>query len=131
MMRSRLSTPHRPFLDPLRVVAALEDLLHEDAWRVHDVGIDLAGLDQMLDFGNRAAGGGGHHRVEIPRRLSISEVSIGVALPRLDKREVGQQRSLEHVVAAVELARLLAFRDQRAEASWCEERRDTRAAGAN
>ena len=39
-------------LDPLLVVAALDDALHEDARRVDLVGIELAGRDQLLDFGD-------------------------------------------------------------------------------
>ena len=53
------------------------------------VGIELARLDQLLDLGDRDAAGGGHHRIEVARGLAVDEVAVGVALPRLDEREVG------------------------------------------
>ena len=53
-----------------------------------------------------------------------------VGLLRLDERDVGQQRALHDVDVAVELARLLALGDQRADAGAGEERRNAGAAGA-
>src|SRR5437016_5684447 len=65
----------RPFLDGLLVPRALEDPLHEDAGRVHRVGLDGAGRDQLLDLGDRHLAGGGHHRVEVARGLAVDEVA--------------------------------------------------------
>ena len=75
--------------------------------------------------------GGGHHRVEVARGLAEDEVAAAVALPRLDDAKSAVQRALEHVVAPVELARLLALGDQGADAGRREERGDAGAAGAD
>ena len=81
--------------------------------RVDVVGVDLAGLDEILDLGDRDLAGGRHHRVEVARGLAVDEVALGVALPGVDEREVGDEAGLEHVVLAVELADFLALGDDR------------------
>ena len=43
---------HGALLDRLLVLGALDDALHEDAGRVHLVGVELARLDQLLDLGD-------------------------------------------------------------------------------
>src|SRR3989442_12078438 len=43
--------PHGPFLDPLFVVFALQDVLDENAWRDDVVRVYGAGLDQGFHFG--------------------------------------------------------------------------------
>src|SRR3546814_6514264 len=53
-----------------------------------------------------------------------------VGLPGLDQRDVGNQCGLQHVVPAVDLARLLALCDHGAVAGGGEERRNSRTAGA-
>src|SRR3546814_15163246 len=50
--------------------------------------------------------------------------------PGLDQRDVGNQCGLQHVVPAVDLARLLALCDHGAVAGGGEERRNSRTAGA-
>ena len=110
---------------------SLQDALHEDARCVDAVGVDGAGFDQVLDLGNRARRGGRHHRVEVARRTPIREVAVRVALPRFDECEICMQGGLEHVVPAVEIARLLAFCDQRAVAGRRVERGDPGAGRAN
>ena len=119
------------FLDPLLVRRPLDQSLHEDARRVHAVRLDRAGVDQLLDFGDRVSRRGRHHRIEVARGLSIHEVAGAIALPRLDEREVGVQRRLEDVGAAVDDAALLAFRDQRAGAGRREETADAGARRAH
>ena len=93
-------------------------------------GIDRADLDQLLDFGDADLAGHRAGRVEVARGLAEHEVAGCVGLPRLDQRHVGLQRGFHHVVLAVELARFLAFGDDRAVAGAGEERRDARAARA-
>ena len=39
------------------------------------VGIDLAGLDQLLDLGDRDARRGRHHRIEVARRPPVDQVA--------------------------------------------------------
>ena len=95
------------------------------------VRIELAGLDQLLDLGDRDAAGGRRHRVEVARGLAVDEVAEAVALPGRDQREVADDALLEHVLLAVEDARLLALRDQRARAGRGEEGGDAGAAGAH
>ena len=92
----------RALLDAPLVAFALEDALHEDARGVHGVGVDLARLDQLLDLGDRDARGHGHHRGEVARGLAVDQVAVAVALPGLHEREVGLERQLEHVRAAVD-----------------------------
>ena len=83
------------------------------------VGIDLAGLDQVLDLRHGDASGGRHHRVEVARGLAIDEIAFAVGLPGMDDREIGDEAALHHIGLAVELAGFLAFGDQRTDArSW-------------
>ena len=71
--------------------------LHEDARGVDLVGVELAGLDQLLDLGNRDPPGSGAQRVEVARGLAIDEIAVPVALPGVDEREVGDDATLEDV----------------------------------
>src|SRR5690348_3236265 len=130
-MRSRLSIARGPLLDAFLVGHALDDSLHEYSWRVNAVWLELSGLDEMLHFGDGVLRRRRHHRVEVARGLSIRQVALAIALPRLDQREVGMQRSFEDVSAAVDDAAFLPFRDQRARAGWREEAADARAGGAH
>src|SRR5262249_14650628 len=127
---SRGSPPHRSLLDRLFVLRALEDALHVDAGRVDLIGVELSDVDELLDLGDGDAPGGGAHRVEVARRLSIDEVAPAVALPRLDDGEVAGDRLLEHARAAVPHARLLALGALGAVAGRRVERGDAGAAGA-
>src|SRR5262245_43789142 len=63
----------RPLLDGLLEARALDDALDVDTGRVDLVGIELARLDQGLDFGHGDAAGGGDHRVEVARRLPVHQ----------------------------------------------------------
>src|SRR5215467_1555565 len=127
----RRSCAHRPLLDPLLVVDALKYVFHEDS-RCHDViRIDVAGFDELLDFGDRRACRGGHHRVEITRRAPVDQVTQAVAFPRFDEREVGPERLLEHVTPAVDDPGFLALGHDRPVRRRCEEALDARAARAH
>src|SRR5215467_2692029 len=118
------SYAHRPLLDPFLVVDALKYVLHEDS-RCHDViGIDVAGFDELLDFGDRRACRGGHHRVEITRRAPVDQVTQAVALPRFDEREVGPERLLEHVALAVDDPGFFALGHDRPVRRRCKEALD-------
>ena len=100
-----------PALDALLEVGADDHAVDVDSRRVHEIGVELADLDQLLDLGDGDAPGGGHHRPKVARGLAKHEVAPAVALPRLDEREVGPQAALEHVHAAVELLDFLALGD--------------------
>src|SRR6266508_3778324 len=92
---------------------SLHHSLHEDT-RCHDVlRLQLARLDYRLGLGDGDARRRGHNRVEVAPGLSIDQVAQPVGLVRLDQREVGRQRLLEDVVAAIKRARLFALRDNR------------------
>ena len=148
-MRSRMSInitlrqiddPHRQivdliarcFLDALLAFRALKDVFDEDPRRHDVIRIDLARLDEVLDFGNRHGGGRRHHRIEVPRRAPIREIAEAIGSSRRNnEREVGMQRHLEHVGLAVDDAGLLALGDDRSVRGRREEAADARAGGAN
>ena len=94
------------------------------------IGIELAHLDQVLDLGNRDLAGRRHVRIEVARRHPVDEVAGLVALPRLDQRHVGLQRSLQNVFLPVELRDRLALGNHRAESSLGVKRRNAGAARA-
>src|SRR5271157_5459721 len=126
-----LCLSHRSPLDALLVIRPLEDAVHVNAGRVHLVGIDLARLHQMLNFGNRYSPGSRHHGIEILGCLPVHQVAPAVALPRLDEREVRSQRTFQHIRTSMKFARLLAFRHYCAESRRRVEGRDACSAGAN
>src|SRR5262249_95578 len=121
----------RALLDVLDRVRHVHQALNVDARRDDIVGVDVAGLDQVLDLGNRHLAGGRHHRIEVARGLAVGEVALGIAHIGVHDGEVGDEPALHHVPRAVELPLLLALGDLRAGASAREEGRDTGAAGAD
>src|SRR5919198_5301379 len=121
-LRRRLS--YGTLLDVLLVIGALEDTLHINAGQVYLVGRNFAHVDEVLDFRNGDLRSHGHHRIEIARGLAEHQVAPVVAFPRLDEGEVGVERPLHYIPAAVELACLFALRNGGAEPSRCVERRD-------
>ena len=121
---------HGAELDALFVARALDDAVDEDARRVDLVGIQLADLDELLDFGHADLAASGDHRVEVPRGFSKNEVAGFVALPRLHERDLGRDARFEHVFLAVENFRLLALGQFGAEAGARVKPRDARAARA-
>ena len=90
-----------------------------------------AGRHKVLDFGDGEARGGRHHRVEIARGLAENEIALGVALPGVHQRNIGEQAALHDVGCAVEFARFLAFRDDSANSSPRKEGGNAGAAGAD
>src|SRR4051812_48343837 len=99
-------------------------MLHEDPLRHDLIGIQRAGLDQMLDLRDRDASRGGHDGIEVARRAPIDQVAEPIALPRTHEREVGGQRLFEDKRTSVDYAGLLALGDERAVAGWREESAD-------
>src|SRR6185312_212033 len=85
---------NRALLDGFVVGDTLEDPADVDAGGVDLVGLELSGVDQLFDLGDGNLGGGGHHRVEVARRLSVDEVAEAIAAPGFDDGEVGGQRLL-------------------------------------
>ena len=88
---------------------SLNDAIDVNARRVNLIGIELADLDELFDFGDANFAAGRDHRIEVPRRFSKNEVAGFVALPRFDERDLGRDSRFEHVILAVEFFRLLAL----------------------
>src|SRR5438105_2204351 len=124
-------SPHRALLDPLLVVRSLEEALHVDRRDVDGVGVQLAHLDQVLDFRDGDARGGAHHGREVPRGLAEHQVAPLVTLPGAYDGEVGLERLLEDHLASVDHAALLALRDLRTRTCRSEESAQPGATGAD
>src|SRR5579872_1177563 len=122
---------HGALLDALFIGVVMDNALHKDAGRVNLVGVDLTCRDEVLDFGDRDAAGGRHHRVEIARGLAKNEVTLGIRLPGVDDRKIGDEAAFHHIGLSVEIADLLALGDKRADAGLGEEGRDTGTPGAD
>src|SRR5258708_6989388 len=121
---------YRALFDALYVIGTLEDGIYVDTGRVDLVGRELAGFDELLDFGDDVVGSGGHYRIEIARGFAEDEIAPAVALPGFDKSEVAAQGAFKNKVAAVEFARFLAVGNHGAVAGGSVKRGDARTAGA-
>src|SRR5713226_2355715 len=109
-----VSLAHGALLDALFVICSLENGVNENPRRVHAIWFELADVNKLFHFRDNVISSGGHHRIEVPRRLAEGEVAPAVALPRLDECEVAAQRLFEHASAAVEFAHFFSFADHRA-----------------
>src|SRR6478735_2643682 len=74
--------------------------LDEHARSVDAVRVEVAGLDELLDAGDRQPARGGDERVEVACALVEYEVAQAVALPGMDEGDVGDDRLLQDVRAA-------------------------------
>src|SRR5260370_36929214 len=88
-------------LDALFVFWALENSVDEDARRMNLIGVELAEFNEFFNFGDDVVGGGGHHGIEVARRLAIDEIAPAVAFPRFDESEIAAQAAFKNVLAAV------------------------------
>src|SRR5581483_5064830 len=113
------------------IAADRHHALDENARGHHAFRIERAELHDFAHFRDRAFRRGGHDRPEVARRLAIDEIAPPVALERLDQRVIGMDRVFEHVMPAVDEARLLALRERRAVGRRRVEGTDARARGAN
>ena len=75
-------------------------------------------------LGDHRGRGGGHHRPEVAGGLAVDEVAHPVRPVRTDQRDVAADRVLQDVGASVDLPRLLALGERRADAGRAEERAD-------
>src|SRR5688572_9691750 len=131
--RGRRSLLFRLLAVPSRVMAAPlmfgdDDAVDVDAGGRDHLRRDLAGLDQLIDLGDRDLCGHRHRRVEGAGGVSVEEVAELVCPQGFDEGEVGLDRTLHDVLHAVELAHILAVRESGAYACRCEEGRDAGAA---
>src|SRR5579864_5961374 len=69
----------------------LKNALHEDAGCVNHVGVQFSYLGQMFDLSDGDRRGGGHHGVEVARRLSVNQISPAVPFPGFDEGEIRLQ----------------------------------------
>ena len=113
--------------DVERALAA-HDAIDEDAGRDHALGIQRAGLHDLVDLRDRHARAGRHHGIEVARPAPVDEVAVAVGARRADQGVVAAQRRLEEVAPAVELAHLAVARDVRVDARRGVERRQPGAA---
>ena len=103
--------------------------LHIDAGQVDLVGAQLADLDYLLHLGHADPSRLGAERVEVTRGLVEHQVARPIRSGPLDEGQVRRQGVLHHIPFAVELAGLLAFRNQGAVTGAGEEGGDAGAAG--
>jgi hypothetical protein len=130
-LATSVGIPYRPSLDALFGRGTLENAFDIDP-RSHDrVGVEFAGLYQLLYFGDGDARGGCHHGVEIACRPAIDQVALAVAFPRLHQCEICLERRLQYIVATIERALFLALSDQGAHPGGGVEGGDARPAGAD
>src|SRR5215813_12851777 len=122
---------HGALLDVLDGVWNMDDAFDENAGRYDVIGIDLAWLNEMLDFRHRHSCRGRHRGIEIPRRLPIDEVTLAIALEGMDDGEISHKPGLHDVSLAMEYPHFLAARNVGSGASTREEGRDAGAAGAD
>ena len=94
-------------------------------------GLISPGWHQVLDFGHGDLAGGGHHRIEVARGLSIDQVALAVAHPGVHDREVGNEPTLHDEALAIKFALLLVLSDHGPGAGPGEERRNAGSARAN
>jgi hypothetical protein len=106
------------------------DAVDVDARQVDGVGLQGTQRHDLFHFDDGHLAGHGHRGVEVARGQAEHQVARDVGLPGLDQRNLGHERAFHHVAVAVELADLLAFGHQRADAGARVEGRDAGAAGA-
>src|ERR1700730_5601348 len=117
-----------PLFDRFGGVWRMHDALNENAWRMDRVGIDFSRRDEMLDLRDRHLAGGGHHWIEVARRLAIDKIAFRVALIGVDDRDIGDESALHDTGHAVEVAQLLPIGNDSPNAGLGEKRRDAGAA---
>ncbi len=89
-----------------------------------DSGSSSPDRHDLSHLGDCHACGRRHQRVEVARRAPVPEVAELVAARRVDERDVGVDRLLEHVWDAVDDVLLLALGEQRSRTDRCEEAGD-------
>ncbi len=109
----------------------VDEAVDEDAGGVDLVGVELAGLDDDLGFGDGDLAAGGRVGIEVAGGAAVDEVAVGVGLPGFHEREVGEDAALEDVGVAVEVLVLFAVGDERADAGARVEAGDAGAASSH
>ncbi|KCB34590.1 coenzyme A transferase [Bordetella hinzii CA90 BAL1384] len=86
--------------DALFGIGVEHDPMHIDAGQMDLVGIQAAGVDDLLDLDHRDLAGHGHIGIEIARRLAEHQVAAAIGDMRLDQGDIRGQRTLHHVLLA-------------------------------
>src|SRR6202040_2055050 len=92
------SWSYRPLLDPLvggLFVGQRHDTMYEHSRGVDVVGLQLTGLDELLDLGDGDAPARRGHGVEVACCTAVAKVAVPVALPRAHQGVIGDDRLLE------------------------------------
>src|ERR1700712_613834 len=113
MSAPSVALARRDALDALAAAADLHDALHENARQMHVLGVERAGLHELLDFRDRDLAGHRAQRVEIARRFVKDQVAVPVADAGAHEREIGDDALLERVVASAERAHVFFRRAER------------------
>ena len=119
------------FFDAFFGVRIVDEAMDEDAGGVDFVGVEVAGLDDDLGFGDGDLAAGGGEGVEVARGTAVDEVAEGVGLPGFDEGDVDVDAALEDVGVAVEVFVLLAFGDESADAGAGVEAGDAGTTGSH
>src|ERR1700677_1408534 len=86
-----ISQPHRPPLYPPLVIMALKDPVNVDTGHMYLVGIQLAGLHQVLDLCNGNRPRLSHRGRKIARSLSEQKIPHRVAFPGLNDGKISME----------------------------------------
>src|SRR5690606_33491191 len=109
----------------------LDDAVDVDAGGDDRLGVERAERHDLVDLHDGRGGGARHDGSEVARGLAVDEVAPAVGGEGADEGEVGPDGVLEHVVAAVDAARLAAFGELGAVAGRRVEGADAGAGGAD
>src|SRR5690606_2282863 len=83
--------------DSFFIMRALEAALNIYARRMDLIGIQLSGLDQLLDFCDGDFARRGHHGVEVAGRAAVDKVPHVIALPGLYDGVVSPQPAFHQI----------------------------------
>ena len=105
--------------------------LDENARRNYAFRIEASQFDDLVHLHDRAARRSGHDRAKIPSSFVIDQVSPTIRGSSLDQCHIGVNRILQHVVASADIARFLAFGENRSESRGSKKSTDPRSGRAN
>jgi len=108
-----------------------EHAVDEDARCDDALGVEVTDRDDPGDLRHGQGGRRRHHRPEVAGGLAIDQVAHGVGDMGPDQGDVTADGILQHVVAAVDGARLLSLGQRRADPGRAEEGADPRAGGSH
>jgi len=69
--------------------------------------VQLTGIDELFDFGDRDPPGRSAERIEILRTHLVDEIAVSVSVARVHKSEISANAALENVSHVVEVTGFL------------------------